>query len=180
MKTKIFSALLSAFILFNVICSAAAAKEETFELVRSEKIESLGGTAYYYKHIKTGAEVVYLDNGSEEREFAVGFKTPPKDNMGANHVLEHSLLCGSEKYPTKNIMHYLQGGALATNINAVTSDDYTYYIVQTPNETEFYNLLDVYLDGIFHPLLLRDENIFRQEGIRLEYSDGSAKYNGVV
>ncbi len=180
MKTKIFSALLSAFILFNVICSAAAAKEEPFELVSSEKIESLGGTAYYYKHIKTGAEVVYLDNGSEEREFAVGFKTPPKDSKGANHVLEHSLLCGSEKYPTKNIMHYLQGGALATNINAVTSDDYTYYIVQTPNETEFYNLLDVYLDGIFHPLLLRDENIFRREGIRLEYSDGSAKYNGVV
>lgn len=177
---KLFSLLLCVIMLFNVAIVSNAAESEPFELLRSEEIESLNGTAYYYRHIKTGAEVVYLDNGSEKREFSVGFKTPPADSKGANHVLEHSLLCGSEKYPTKNIMHYIQGGALAEVINAVTSDDCTYYLVKTPNETEYYNLLDVYMDGIFHPLLLTDENIFRQQGIRLEYVDGKVQYNGIV
>ncbi|MDT9120775.1 hypothetical protein RSW84_25410, partial [Escherichia coli] len=87
---------------------------------------TLGGTVYHYKHKKTGAEVVYNDNGSESREFALGFKTPPADSKGANHVLEHSLMCGSEKYPLKNIMHYIQNGTSSLILNAMTADDCTY------------------------------------------------------
>ena len=177
---RIFSLMLCVIALLQFTYVSAAAADQPFELVRSQEIESLGGTVYYYRHIKTGAEVIYLDNGSERREFSVGFKTPPIDSKGANHVLEHGLLCGSEKYPTKNIMHYIRGGALAEMINAVTSDDCTYYAVKTPNETEYYNLMDVYMNCIFHPLLLTDENIFRQQGIRLEYADGKARYNGIV
>lgn len=178
--TKLLALLLCAATLLNLTFVSATASGEPFTLVSQREIESLGGTVYYYEHVKTGAQVVYLDDGPETRAFSIGFRTPPTDSKGANHVLEHSLLCGSEKYPTKNIMHYIRGGALAEIINAVTSDDCTYYLVRTPNETEYYNLLDVYLSGIFHPLLLTDENIFRQQGIRLEYADGRAQYNGVV
>jgi len=181
MKTalKFLALLLCAATLLSLLPPAMAA-DEAFTLVSQREIESLGGTVYCYEHVKTGAQVIYLDDGSESRGFSIGFRTPPTDSKGANHVLEHSLLCGSEKYPTKNIMHYIRGGALAEVINAVTSDDCTYYLVRTPNETEYYNLMDVYLSGIFHPLLLTDENIFRQQGIRLEYADGRAQYNGVV
>ncbi len=177
---KFLALLLCAATLLSLLPAGATAAGEAFTLVSQREIESLGGTVYYYAHVKTGAQVVYLDDGSETRAFSIGFRTPPTDSKGANHVLEHSLLCGSEKYPTKNIMHYIRGGALAEAINAVTSDDCTYYLVRTPNETEYYNLLDVYLNGIFHPMLLTDGNIFRQQGIRLEYADGRAQYNGVV
>lgn len=153
---------------------------EGFTLVEAREIADLDGTVYRYRHVSTGAEVIYLDNGAEQREFTIGFATPPTDNRGANHVLEHCLVAGSEKYPTKNIMNYIQSTALTPYINAVTMDDYTYYYIKTDNETEYYNLMDVYMNGIFHPLLLRDENIFRREGIRLEYADGRARYNGIV
>lgn len=177
---KLLALLLCAATLLSLLPAGAMAAGEAFALVSQREIESLGGTVYYYEHAKTGAQVIYLDDDSETRAFSIGFRTPPTDSKGANHVLEHSLLCGSEKYPTKNIMHYIRGSALAEMINAVTSDDCTYYLVRTPNETEYYNLMDVYLSGIFHPLLLTDENIFRQQGIRLEYADGKAQYNGVV
>ena len=151
-----------------------------FELIKTQESSDLGGMLYYFRHTKTGAEVIFLDNDSQRRDFSIGFKTPPIDNKGANHVLEHSLLCGSEKYPTKNIMPYIRGNALAESMNAVTSDDCTYYEIKTPNEKEFYNLIDIYMNGLFHPLLLTDENIFKQQGIRLEYADGKVQYNGVV
>ena len=183
MVKKIWTLIVAAILLFNMQCVAFADEgyaQTGFTLVSQQHIENLSGTAYYFKHMKTGAEVVYVDNGAEKREFSIGFKTPPKDNKGANHVLEHSLLCGSEKYPVKNIMSCLNANALAEEINAYTSDDCTYYTVKTKNETEYYNLMDVYLNGIFHPLLLTEENIFRQQGIRKEYQDGAVQYNGVV
>lgn len=151
-----------------------------FTLISHQFIPDLNAEAYYYTHDKTGAQVVYLDNASERKDFSIGFRTPPTDNKGANHVLEHSLLCGSEAYPTPNLMHYVRGNALAEQINAYTADDCTYYTIQTKNETEYYNLLDIYLNGVMHPLLLTEENIFRQQGIRKEYQEGSVRYNGVV
>lgn len=151
-----------------------------FRLLQTQEIADFGGIAYYYEHIKTGAKVLYVDNDSINREFSICFKTPSTDSMGANHVLEHAVLCGSEKYPTKNIMNYIEAGTLASVINAKTFDDYTYYEIKTQNETEYYNLMDIYLNGVFHPLFLSDENVFRQQGIRLEYVDGKVQYNGVV
>ena len=179
-RMKILSALLAAITFLNMTFTVAFASGGAFELLRADESDSLGGTNYYYRHKATGAEVVYNDNGAERLEFAIGFKTPPTDSRGANHVLEHALFCGSEKYPTKNIMHYIQNGTSSLILNGVTADDCTYYLINTENQTEYFNMMDVYLNGIFHPLFLSDENIFRQQGIRIEYTDGKAQYNGVV
>ena len=172
--------MLSAFIAAVIIISTAfavtaAAAGSAFELIGKQTSEDLGGTIYRYRHKATGAEIVYNDNGSDTREFVLGFKTPPTDSKGANHVLEHALFCGSEKYPTKNIMHYIQNGTSSLILNGVTADDCTYYLIMTENNNEYYNMIDVYMNGIFHPLFLTDENIFRQQGIRVEYADGAAR-----
>lgn len=181
---RILSAILATALLtgcgMTAICAENRYTGTAFALISTGESTTLGGTVYHYKHKKTGAEVVYNDNGSESREFALGFKTPPADSKGANHVLEHSLMCGSEKYPLKNIMHYIQNGTSSLILNAMTADDCTYYLIKTANETEYYNMIDVYMNGIFHPLILNDENIFRQQGLRKEYADGKARYNGVV
>lgn len=149
-----------------------------FRLIRSQETGS--GQLYQLEHTKSGAAVAYLDNGSKRLEFSFGFRTPPEDNKGANHVLEHSLLCGSQKYPTKNLMSYLRANSVAELINAFTADDCTYYAFKTKNQKDFYNLMDVYLSSVLHPLILEDENIFKQQGIRREYADGKVQYNGVV
>ena len=175
--------ILSLLLVFLIACAAlpaAGAEEGAYELVRTGESEALGGTVYYYRHRATGAEVVYCDSGAERMQFAIGFDTPPVDSKGANHVLEHALFCGSEKYPTKNIMYYLRNGSASFIYNGTTTDDFTYYYIITEHETEYFNMMDVFLNGIFHPLFLTDENIFRQQGIRVEYVDGEARYNGVV
>ncbi len=182
MTKQLFAMLLCSAILFCAGSSLAADRYggTGFTLVRQQQSQDLGGTLYEFRHDKTGAQVVYLDNGAQRKDFSIGFRTPPSDNKGANHVLEHSLLCGSEKYPLPNLMHYVRGNALAEALNASTSDDCTYYEIKTSNDTEYYQLMDIYLNGIFHPLLLTEENIFKQQGIRLEYVDGQVQYNGVV
>lgn len=180
MKKQIFSVICAVIMMLNLTFTAVLAADSPFELVSTQKSEDLGGTIYRYKHKKTGADVIYNDNGSDRCQFALGFKTPPIDSKGANHVLEHALFCGSEKYPTKNIMHYIQNGTSSLILNGFTADDCTYYLIQTSNQTEYYNMIDVYMNGIFHPLFLNDENIFRQQGIRIEYENGKARYNGVV
>lgn len=180
MKQKIISAIFAAVMIFNLAFTAVLADNNAFELIGTQESENLNGTIYRYRHKATGAEVIYNDNNSDRREFVLGFKTPPVDSKGANHVLEHALFCGSEKYPTKNIMHYIQNGTSSLYLNGVTADDCTYYLISTSNQTEYYNMIDVYMNGIFHPLFLTDENIFKQQGIRIEYADGKAQYNGVV
>ncbi len=180
MKKRILSAICTVIMMLNLSFTAVLADNSAFELIGTQKSENLGGTVYRYKHKKTGADVIYNDNGSDKRQFVLGFKTPPIDSKGANHVLEHALFCGSEKYPTKNIMHYIQNGTSSLILNGLTADDCTYYFIQTANRTEYYNMIDVYMNGIFHPLFLTDENIFLQQGIRIEYAGGKAQYNGVV
>ncbi len=180
MKKKIISAIFAAVMMFNLAFTAVLADNEAFELIGTQQSENLGGTIYRYRHKKTGADVIYNDNKSDNREFVLGFKTPPVDSKGANHVLEHALFCGSDKYPIKNIMHYIQNGTSELILNGFTADDCTYYLIKTANQNEYYNMIDVYMNGIFHPMFLHDENIFKQQGIRVEYADGKAQYNGVV
>lgn len=183
MRRIVSLVLILLFLMQLAACMTAGnikARTAGFELVKTVESPDLGGTMYYFKHIKTGAEVLYLDNNTQYWEFTIGFKTPPIDSTGANHVLEHALLDGSEKYPTKNLMYYIQGCTLSDSVLAFTAADCTYYGIKTPVQTEYYNLMDVWMNGIFHPLLLTDENIFRQEGIRLECVDGTVQYNGVV
>lgn len=158
----------------------AASRGPDNDFTELRKQQADGGTYHLLEHTDTGAQVVWLDNGSETREFAVGFRTPPEDSKGANHVLEHSLLCGSEQYPLNDLMHILQNSSVAQEINAYTSEDYTTYVFSTTDEQDFYNLADIYTTCVLFPRLRSEPNIFKQQGIRTEWVNGKAQYNGIV
>ena len=151
-----------------------------FELLRDETIPEINSTARLYRHKKTGAEVLSLLNSDENKVFGITFKTPPTDSTGVAHILEHSVLCGSRKYPVKEPFVELLKGSLHTFLNAMTFSDKTAYPVASQNLQDFYNLVDVYLDAVFFPLI--SENTFRQEGwhYELEASQGPLTYKGVV
>lgn len=156
------------------------AQTHEFERVQTQWIASENANGTLYRHTASGLMLFYLENGAEELAFSIGFITPPKGDGGANHVLEHALLCGSEKYPSRNLMHHLRNTSVASLINATTNDQTTAYLLRTDNEADFYNLVDVYMNAVRFPLLLREENIFRQQGIRWEPSGESASPNGIV
>jgi Zn-dependent M16 (insulinase) family peptidase len=151
-----------------------------FDLVREETIPEVNSLARYYRHRKTGAEVVSLVNDDENKVFGITFKTPPDDSTGIAHILEHSVLCGSRKYPVKKPFVELIKGSMHTFLNAMTFPDKTAYPVASQNLADFYNLVDVYLDSVFFPLI--SEDTFRQEGwhYEIEDKDGPLTYKGVV
>jgi len=151
-----------------------------FELVRDEKIAEINSEAKLYRHRKTGAEVLSLVNEDENKVFGVTFKTPPEDSTGIAHILEHSVLCGSRKYPVKKPFVELLKGSMHTFLNAMTFPDKTAYPVASVNLKDFYNLVDVYLDAVFFPLITEDT--FEQEGwhYELEGPDAPLVYKGVV
>ncbi|ODT77471.1 MAG: peptidase M16 [Pelagibacterium sp. SCN 64-44] len=151
-----------------------------FELVRDAQIAEVNSRALVYRHKKTGAEVVSLVNDDENKVFGITFKTPPADSSGVAHILEHSVLCGSRKYPVKKPFVELIKGSLNTFLNAMTFPDKTVYPVASQNVQDFYNLVDVYLDAVFFPLI--DEDTFRQEGWHYELAEAGAPlvYKGVV
>lgn len=156
---------------------------KSYELLSEEEF-SIGAfqtKAYLLKHKKSGARIAILENNDENKVFFVGFRTPPKDSTGAPHILEHSVLCGSEKYPLKDPFIELAKGSLNTFLNAMTYADKTVYPIASCNEQDFQNLMDVYLDAVFHPNIYQKKAIFLQEGWRYELSDeGELSYNGVV
>lgn len=151
-----------------------------FELVRDETINEINSQAQLYRHKKTGAEVLSLVNADENKVFGITFKTPPEDSTGIAHILEHSVLCGSRKYPVKKPFVELLKGSMHTFLNAMTFPDKTAYPVASANLKDFYNLVDVYLDAVFFPLLTEDT--FAQEGwhYELENLDAPLVYKGVV
>ena len=151
-----------------------------FELIREQEIPELKTKAFFYKHDRTGAELLSLVNDDENKVFGITFRTPPKDSTGVPHILEHSVLCGSRKYPVKEPFVELLKGSLQTFLNAMTYPDKTCYPVASQNLKDFYHLLDVYLDAVFYPRLT--EFIFQQEGwhYELEKEDGPLRYKGVV
>ncbi len=151
-----------------------------FELVREQQIPEIGSLAKLYRHKKTGAEVLSLINDDENKVFGVTLKTPPEDSTGVAHILEHSVLCGSRKYPVKKPFVELLKGSLHTFLNAMTFSDKTAYPVASQNLKDFYNLVDVYLDAVFFPLI--SEDTFRQEGwhYELDNTQGPMVYKGVV
>lgn len=153
---------------------------EAFELVRDEQLPDINSQAQLFRHKKTGAEVLSLINDDENKVFGITFKTPPDDSTGVAHILEHSVLCGSRKYPVKKPFVELIKGSLNTFLNAMTFPDKTAYPVASLNLQDFYNLVDVYLDAVFFPLITEDT--FRQEGWHYELDDQSAPliYKGVV
>lgn len=135
-----------------------------------------------FKHKKTGAEVMSVINDDENKVFGIVFRTPPKDSTGIPHILEHSVLCGSRKYPLKEPFVELLKGSLHTFLNAFTYPDRTCYPVASTNSKDFYNLVDVYLDAVFFPKCVDDFQTFQQEGWHYELNNPSEEisYKGVV
>lgn len=162
---------------------AAAQTGGDFEWVRSEKISSLNLTVEEYRHRRTGAQHFHLASDHPENVFLVAFRTVPMDSTGVAHILEHTALCGSERYPVRDPFFMMIRRSLNTFMNAFTSSDWTAYPFASQNEKDFYNLMDVYLDATFFARL--DELDFAQEGHRIEFEDPANPdsrlvYKGVV
>jgi Zn-dependent M16 (insulinase) family peptidase len=144
-------------------------KYKNFTITRSENIEELQAKLIELVHNETGAEILHIQNDDHENVFSLSFKTLPKSSNGAAHILEHTVLCGSKKYPVKDPFFSMHKRSLNTYMNALTGSDFTCYPAATLVKKDFYNLLDVYLDAVFYPNL--DELSFLQEGHRLEFQD---------
>ncbi|HEY8365212.1 MAG TPA: insulinase family protein [Haloplasmataceae bacterium] len=151
-----------------------------FLLKKKTYIKDINSFLYEYHHEKTQAKLFYIENDDENKNFSIGFKTIPSDNTGVFHILEHSIMSGSKNYPLKTPMIYMMKNSLQTYLNASTYPDKTIYQVSSCNEKDFENLMDVYLDGVFHPLLSKET--FLREGWHYELLDENSQitYNGVV
>lgn len=155
---------------------------EAYLLQKRTEIPEIRATAVEMEHKKTGARVFLLLCEDDNKVFTIGFRTPSRDSTGVAHIVEHTVLCGSEKYPSKDPFVELVKGSMNTFLNAMTYPDKTIYPVASCNDKDFRNLMDVYLDAVFHPNLYREEKIFRQEGwhYEAEDADGELTLNGVV
>jgi len=151
-----------------------------FKETRRTLIQEINSTAAVYTHVQTGAELLSITNADENKVFGITFKTPPKDSTGIAHILEHSVLCGSRKYPVKEPFVELIRGSLKTFLNAFTYPDKTCYPVASQNLKDFYNLIDVYLDAVFFPRITT--HTLAQEGWHYEVTDLDAPFDfkGVV
>ena len=155
---------------------------ELYDLIKEERIDDLASDGYLLKHKKSGARVLLLSNDDENKVFSIGFRTPPTDDTGVAHIIEHSVLCGSDKYDVKDPFVELCKGSLNTFLNAMTYPDKTVYPVASCNIVDFKNICDVYLDAVFHPNISKRREIFKQEGwhYELENVDAPLTINGVV
>ena len=152
-----------------------------FKLSEIRRIEELKCNMYIMRYEKNGAKLIYLDRKDDNMTFAVSFKTVPEDDTGIFHILEHSVLNGSEKFPVKEPFVELLKSSVNTYLNALTFSDKTLYPVSSRNKKDFLNLIDVYMDAVMHPLIYKKPEIFMQEGWHFEFKeDGEAFYNGVV
>ena len=153
-----------------------------YELVNIEKLNDLNSVGLLLKHKKSGARVAIISNDDDNKVFSIGFKTPPDNDTGMQHIIEHSTLCGSRKYPVKDPFVELCKGSLNTFLNAMTYPDKTVYPVASCNEKDFHNLMDVYLDAVFFPKIYEKKEIFRQEGWRylLNEEKNTLDVTGVV
>jgi len=155
---------------------------KAYRFLREKNVKELNSTAYFLEHIKSGARLFLLSNDDENKVFSIGFRTPPSDSTGVPHILEHSVLCGSKKFPVKDPFVELVKGSMNTFLNAMTYPDKTVYPVASTNDKDFQNLMDVYLDAVLNPNIYKEPKIFMQEGwhYELESEDGVLTYNGVV
>ena len=155
---------------------------DAYELIKEEYIDDIQARGTLLRHRKTGARVVLLANEDENKVFNIAFRTPPENSTGVAHIIEHTVLCGSRKFPLKDPFVELAKGSLNTFLNAMTYPDKTMFPVASCNDTDFQNLMDVYLDAVFYPNIYTNELIFRQEGwhYHLEDVNDPITYNGVV
>lgn len=153
-----------------------------FTVDRIRPAGSTAGDLIEMTHVKTGARLVWLDNGDENKVFSVNFKTPPTDDTGVFHIIEHSVLCGSEKYPVKDPFMYMLKSSMQTFLNAMTFPDKTMYPISSRNDRDFMNLTEVYLDAVFKPMICSKPEAFYQEGHHTEWRSEEEEplYKGVV
>ena len=158
-----------------------------FTVRSNEELPEIDGQAIVMDHAASGAKLLFLQNEDENKAFSIAFKTPPADDTGVFHILEHSVLCGSEKFPVKEPFVNLLRTSMQTFLNAITFSDKTMYPVASTNEQDLLNLMDVYLDAVLNPMLHSDKHIFEQEAWHYELVDSAAEdaqrklvYNGVV
>ena len=153
-----------------------------FRLIATQTVAELASKAHTYEHEQSGARLVYLENDDDNKVFSITFKTPPADHTGVPHILEHSVLCGSRKFPLKEPFVELIKGSLNTFLNAMTFPDKTMYPVASQNDKDFRNLMDVYLDAVFFPVIYEQPEVLMQEGwhYELEAPEGELTYKGVV
>ena len=160
----------------------AIKKLDAYRVVEHKMIEEMQTEGIVLEHKKTKARLFLVSNDDENKVFCIGFRTPPDNDCGLPHILEHSVLCGSDKFPLKDPFVELVKGSLNTFLNAMTYPDKTVYPVASCNDKDFHNLMDVYMDAVLHPNIYKEEKIFRQEGwhYELESKDAPLIYNGVV
>ena len=162
---------------------AEAAARNGFALERSEDLAEIKGTAHVLRHQRSGARLLFLQNSDPNKAFSITFKTPAADDTGVFHILEHSVLCGSQRFPIKEPFVNLLKSSMQTFLNAMTFPDKTMYPVSSTNAQDLQNLMEVYLDAVFQPAIYDKRTVFEQEGWHLELAPGSTDelvYNGVV
>jgi Zn-dependent M16 (insulinase) family peptidase len=157
-------------------------KYNGFKLIEERELKELNSIGRIFEHEKTGAQLLSLVNDDDNKVFGIGFRTPPEDSTGLPHILEHSVLCGSRKFPSKEPFVELLKGSLNTFLNAMTFPDKTIYPVASRNTKDFFNLMDVYLDAVLYPNIYNVPEIFKQEGWHYELGSENDEltYNGVV
>lgn len=153
-----------------------------YEILDEHRVEDVQSDGFILRHKKSGARIAILSNNDDNKVFYIGFRTPPEDETGVPHIIEHTTLCGSKKFPVKDPFIELAKGSLNTFLNAMTYPDKTVYPVASCNNQDFKNLMDVYLDAVFNPNITKYEEIFKQEGWHYELTgkDDELKINGVV
>ncbi|MCH5281749.1 MAG: insulinase family protein [Lachnospiraceae bacterium] len=153
-----------------------------YEVKEQKELSDLGSEGALLFHKKSGAKIVLIKNEDPNKVFYIGFRTTPDNSTGVAHIMEHTVLCGSRKYPIKDPFVELVKGSLNTFLNAMTYPDKTVYPVASCNDTDFKNLMDVYLDAVFYPNIFKEKKIFMQEGWHYELNDpdGELTINGVV
>lgn len=153
-----------------------------YEILDEHRVEDVQSNGFILRHKKSGARIAILSNNDDNKVFYIGFRTPPEDETGVPHIIEHTTLCGSKKFPVKDPFIELAKGSLNTFLNAMTYPDKTVYPVASCNDQDFKNLMDVYLDAVFNPNITKYEEIFKQEGWHYELTgkDDELKINGVV
>ena len=134
-----------------------------FVVKKRAEVSELNATMYEMEHIKTHLKLAWLKRDEENKTFGIAFKTLPSDDSGVFHILEHSVLCGSKKYPVKEPFVELMKSSMSTFLNALTFEDKTFYPISSRNNQDFMNLTKVYLDAVFNPLILNKKEIFLQE-----------------
>ena len=153
-----------------------------YEILDEHRVEDVQSDGFILRHKKSGARIAILSNNDDNKVFYIGFRTPPEDETGVPHIIEHTTLCGSKKFPVKDPFIELAKGSLNTFLNAMTYPDKTVYPVASCNDQDFKNLMDVYLDAVFYPAMYDTPEVLMQEGwhYEIEKPEDPLQYSGVV